>query len=224
MSVTVILDDVNCLYDKTIESLNKIGNFIQTAKELLSSPLSDYPICVTLKLPSHLEPAIEQYLIYISGFLKDSGHQADVSIVKHDGQVFLGVKPYDPDVSLESFTEIISIYFKLPNIVEENHSPSYEQDLSIQKYLAAIDHLKSQLRLSQTALSYQDGMIASQNTLIRNLESLVENSITQVRVKDDQVTSIFGGALKVGTWKKGPVEVNSPMIINNLKKLIGKGE
>jgi len=61
-------------------------------------------------------------------------------------------------------------------------------------------------------------------TLITIQNNVFETSLRDVTIggTTEDTKSFFGGILKLGSWKKGPVEISTPKLLDRLRKLVSK--
>lgn len=228
-SVTFRLSESDDLYDATCEFANKIREQFEHIKSLPVNHDSSSSFVARFCFPPHLERACQQYLVYFAEFLRDLGIEADTELLRDGKELLFSVIPKDKNEALYRIKEALAIYLKLPEIYSQQkdslHITSPEMEVVLQKYIANIEHLQSQLRLAEALI--KTGLNRNMNDVsrfvsVRNdifVTSL--NDITIESTKED-TKSFFGGIVKLGSWKKGPVEVNTPKLLEGLKKLAEK--
>lgn len=190
---------------------------------------SSSPLVVRFQFPHEVESACEQYLAYFAEFLRDLGIEANTELLRNGSEVLFSVIPVDRNEALHRIKDALGLYLQLPKIYDQQKESSSrispETDVVIQKYVANIEHLRSQLRLAE-ALINAKGLwdVNPMATLITIQNNVFETSLRDVTIRGttEDTKSFFGGIFKLGSWKKGPVEISTPKLLDGLRKLIGK--
>jgi len=180
--------------------------------------------------PSQYQAACEQYLMYFSEFLNDLGVETTSEITHSGTGVLFRVIPKRKRQALERIKEALATYLKLPDVPIDSLEVSRQTDVQLQiiihKYVSNIRHLQSQLALSQAVIKTQHVQI---NELERHLEDvkiygIFENSLKQVITtnSNEDSPSFFGGILRLKNWSKGPIEIDTPKILEKVKALLKK--
>jgi len=211
-----------------LESLKAVKDVFDSTEAICAFQDDDAPLKAIFTFPQHLEKACEQYLVYFGEFLSDLGIGADVKLREVGEQILFSVSPINKEEALKRVKSALAIYLKLPNVYEESKSElAPDLDPIIQKHIANIEHLRSQLRLSEAVVRVQASDITSlRNVLMRsqnNTTIIIENSLDIVNTTGqvEKREEFFGGALKFVPWKKGPIEIDAGKIVSNLKRLFG---
>lgn len=228
MVLTFVGIDNKTVESWIIESLMAIKDVFDSTEVICAVQDEDAPLKAVFSFPQHLEKACEQYLIYFGEFLTDLGISADVQLREVGKNILFSVSPDDKEEALKRVKSALAIYLKLPNVYEESKSEfAMDVDPIIQRHIANIEHLRSQLRLSEAVVRLQ----ASEITSIRNalmstqgsMTIIIENSLDVVNTSGqvEKREEFFCGALKFIPWKKGPIEIDAGKIVSSLKRLFG---
>lgn len=228
MVLTFVGIDNKTVESWIIESLMAIKEVFDSTEVICAFQDEDAPLKAVFSFPQHLEKACEQYLIYFGEFLTDLGIGADVKLREVGEKILFSVSPDDKEEALKRVKSALAIYLKLPNVYEESKlelAPDY--DPIIQKHIANIEHLRSQLRLSDAVVRVQGLEITSLRKILmssqNNTAIIIENSLDIVNTTGqvEKREEFFGGALKFVPWKKGPIEIDAGKIVSSLKRLFG---
>lgn len=209
---------------------NKYARLVQEHFDALKHSLFNHsfssPLIARFQFPQNIDTACQQYLIYFAEFLRDLGINADTELISKGNELLFSIVPKDKDEALSKIKEALAFYLKLPDFYDHFKFTNFnasEPDVIVQKYLATIEHLRSQLRLAEALICINEPR--DQNLKPRSLtvkKNIFETSLQEIIIErsPEDTKSFFGGILKLGSWKKGPVEINTPKLLDGLKKLL----
>lgn len=158
--------------ENTIES--EISKYIEAVCELLElteaslmAKLRQESVVMHFDFPEEVRVPCEQYLLYFVDFLKGLGVEATADIQHEAGQVLFSVTPADKTEALDKIHTALKTYLELASSPISGQSDP-EDEIAIQRLIANVDHLKSQLRLSHVMLRAQETTIQAQQITIAN--------------------------------------------------------
>jgi hypothetical protein len=205
-------------------SLKTVRLLHSEVEKSLSGRIHDGSVAAYFKFPADVQVACEQYLIYFIQFLQDLGISATSELKHEAGKVLFNVTPTDSYESLDKIRVALEIYLRLPS-----NPVSYTQgegDIDVQRLVATIYHLKSQLALSQAMLQAKDATIQAQQLTIHHQRRLVGGEViieslleTNTHSQDETKESLLGGVVSITKYKGKGFEVNLPKIFRCLKKM-----
>ncbi len=187
------------------------------------------PLVARFRFPREFESACEQYLVYFAEFLRDLGVESNTQLLRDGSDLLFSVIPADRNEALSRIREALGFYLELPTIYDERENlhgySSPEMDVVVQKHIANIEHLRAQLRLAEALISTDALRDADSKTRQISIQTnIFQTSLRDVRIKGttEDAKSFFGGILKLGSWKKGPIEISTPKLLDGLKRLVTK--
>jgi hypothetical protein len=193
----------------------------QQVESSLISPVSSNSVAVTFDFPDAVRVPCEQYLLYFVEFLRDLGVEATSESKDHAGKVLFTVTPTDAQEALTKIRTALEIYLRLPSSPIGNLNADGGPE--IQKLVANVHYLKSQLALSQAMIEAKNATIQAQQLTIETqrvapgnlvIDSVVEITPTSKTEKED----LLGGTLSITKYQGKGFEVNLPEIFRRLKK------
>ncbi|AMK78867.1 MULTISPECIES: hypothetical protein [Methylomonas] len=210
--------DLNSTLQKPID---EACYYMANTHTLVSASFSEDDSFISqFRFPPEHQYSFVQYLTYFGKFLEDLGIQGDLSLRNRDGLTYLSFYPIDKDVALENIAAALSSYLSLPennNISFIEHNSSLESEIRFQQLASVVDHLKSQLRLSNAVISLKEkeiSLLESHTALNLKEEAHLSSNIK------DYWEPIEG--IKITSYKGKFFEINIPKIIGNVTGSIGK--
>lgn len=229
LSITFELSKNDELYNITQKFSNKVKEQFEIMRMSILNHDSLPPLIARFRFPKKLESACQQYLVYFAEFLRDLGIEVDTELLKNGNEILFSVIPANKDEALLRIKEALAFYLKLPDFYyqqrESVSSISPDMDIIVQKYIANIEHLRSQLRLAEALINTE--VLGKKNTNSRFISvqnKIFERSLHEITIKNtpEDAKSFFGGIIKLGSWKKGPMEISTPKLLEGLKKIVAK--
>ncbi|WP_076408431.1 hypothetical protein [Shewanella sp. UCD-KL12] len=240
------IDDMDAgyvdLYFEFTENINaNIGDTIDTIKFLLDETYelarlkvinTSFPEALLAKFS--FDPVVQdsciRYLHFFIEFLKDMGIHADSSINKKGCDVLFSISPTSKEASLSKIKEVLAMYLNLPEFNLGNYDVSLLDpvtELKIEKISAEISRLKTDIKLNQAILKYEQAAISSEKNItskglyqnpslgitpLTGLETITADN--KVETKEE----FLGGFIKLGIFKKAGVEFDWAKLAQRLKK------
>lgn len=175
--------------------------------DILTSKVRNRSVIEYFEFPPEVSVACEQYLLYFSQFLKDLGVEATADIRHEAGQVLFAVTPKNRDEALDKIHAALKTYLQFASSpIGDNPDP--EDDMTFQRLLANIDHLKGQLRLSYMMVRSQEATIQAQQVTIDSQQRALSgevllDSVKNVtpRPKDKDEEEVLNRLLTLGQYK-----------------------
>jgi hypothetical protein len=178
--------------------------------------------------PEEVRTPCEQYLIYFVQFLKDLGVEATADIQHKAGKVLFAVTPTDKNQALDKIRAALETYLRLASSPVGSSSDP-EDEMAVQRLLANLDHLKSQLRLSYMMVRTQEITIQAQQYTIASQHRTMSGQILLDSLKDvtpkskeDDTEEILRGMLEITKYKGKGFSVNFPEIFRQLRERFKK--
>lgn len=204
--------------------LPKVDELHQKALNNLRNIFSDYPFKAQFIFPEHLKHECEQYLGYFGQFLSDIGIETATDINRKGKEILFSVAPKDKGEAIEKVSQAFSLFLTIPALHSSQIEPistGVENQIKFLRMEAAINHLKSQLRLAEaTVLAQQDHIITLKeyktNVLVTSLVKVVE------REKESNGVSFFDDLIKLKPYKGKGFEIDLPKVIEKAKKIAKK--
>lgn len=178
--------------------------------------------------PEAVSVPCEQYLLYFVDFLKGLGVEATADLQHEAGQVLFAVTPTDKTEALDKIHTALRMYLQLAaSPINDAHDP--EDEIAIQRLLANVDHLKSQLRLSYMMVRTQEATIQAQQVTIENQQRILSGKVLLDSLKTDtpkpeDKEEVIDGILALGKYEDKGVIVNFGEVYRRLKQLFKKEE
>lgn len=202
--------------------LNEISN---RANAHLYSNTSSESFVSIFNFPPQVRTVCEQYLIYFAEFLKDIGIEATVNLNSEAGKLLFSVTPTSNNDALEQIKRALDVYLQLPVSIGNANYVQFEFDLKVQQLIANVQHLNSQLLLSQALAQAQQVTIQNQQVTIAQQQQFIDATILQKALVSNEIEDkeeLLGGAVSITKYQGNGFEVNIPNIFRWTKKLIGK--
>jgi hypothetical protein len=197
------------LCDELSRTTRVVKSVCNKAEEALFSSADGNSLTTVFDFPEEVRVACEQYLLYFIQFLLDIGVEA-ASRMSHDaGRVLFTVVPRDKKHGLENVRRALDLYISLPSAHLEAGPGS---DSSIQRLVANVYHLKSQLSLSQAILQAQEATINQQRLMLQNV-------LQKSRTNASEPEEILGGLVSITRYEAKGITINLPEFYRQLKKL-----
>lgn len=182
--------------------------------------------------PQDLRYTYAQYLMYFSQFLEDLGIEADTSVTDIDSKLVLKVQPKDSEEALENIHLALAAYLSLPSeegklIVRPNNDAIAE--LKYQQLEFMIEHLRTQLKMSEATLRAQNATIRAQEreisllemaTAEKQLPASISPEIKQEPSELDYWQPVLG--LKIKSHKGKFFEIDLPQLIRFIENKVRK--
>lgn len=223
------------LNDNIGETLNSLKLTIDEAYEIAKNKVSSNGFAEDFIARFAFDPAVQdscvRYLHFFIEFLKDMGISADSSISRKGPNVLFSIHPTDKDTSLTKIKEALALYLNLPefNLGILNTSqmdPIIE--LKIEKITAEISRLKTDIKLNQAILNYENKTSLSTSETNSKLKEADKYSLGVTPIEGFQSITIdnkvekkeefLGGFIKLGTFKKAGIEFDWSTLFRRLRK------
>lgn len=163
------------------------------------------------KFPAEYKSIFVQYLTYFGQFLEDLGIHGDLSLSNRHELTCLSFNPSDQSVALENIAAALSSYLSLPesNLAIIVPNGNLESEVRFQQLASVVEHLKSQLRLSNAIISLKEKEIS----LLERAVDKVEFPLPSKVIKDywEPVSGI-----RITSYKGKFFEIDIPKLINRL--------
>jgi hypothetical protein len=194
----------------------------------LMSKVRNNSVVLQFDFPEQVRVPCEQYLLYFVGFLKDLGVEATADIQHEAGQVLFAVTPTNKDEALDKIHSALKTYLELASSPISSSSDP-EDEMAIQRLLANVDHLKSQLRLSYMMVRTQEATIQAQQTTILSQQRVLSGEVlldslraVSPQPKAEDKEEVIDGVLALRKYDYKGLEVNLAEIYRRLKQLFKK--
>jgi len=178
-------------------------------------------VVLRFRFPPRVRAACEQYLLFFGEFLFDLGISATTEVTEADSDVLFAVKPTDSREALSKIRQALDIYLRLPNNLL---SAVPSNDIVMQKLLANVRHLESQIALAEAVIHAQHASIEAQEIVIGHQRSLggdvMVSSLKSVHHEDR--LEILDGLVSVRPYEGKGFEINLPQLVRRLRKLFQK--
>ncbi|GIO04757.1 hypothetical protein J31TS6_07850 [Brevibacillus reuszeri] len=202
-----------------------LKEILERAYAYLYSKTSSESLVSIFNFPPQVQTVCEQYLIYFAEFLKDIGIEATVNLNSEAGKLLFSVTPASNNDALEQIKRALDVYLQLPVSIGNANYVQFEYDLKVQQLIANVQHLNSQLRLSQALAQAQQVTIQNQQVTIAQQQQFIDATILQQALVSNEIEDkeeILGGAVSITKYQGNGFEVNIPNIFRWTKRLIGK--
>lgn len=214
--IAFYIDDNDELVGDVLQRIEQ--KLLSNHDKLIRKYDQDYLFSTTFKFPDEYKPQFIQYLSYFSKFLNDLGIICEINLSNSNEFTELLVKSSDVILGNDEIYTLLSAYLQLPS----NQTPiihvidnSIEANVRFQQLLSAVDHLKSQLKLSEALISLKD---TENNILKDKLCALAQPKISN-NISD--YWQPYEG-FKIKPYKNNFIEIDIPLLINKAKKIIKK--
>lgn len=211
------------------QSSNALRGFHEEVERALASRLRNDSVAMSFDFPEEVKVPCEQYLLYFVQFLRDLGVGATSELKHEAGQVLFTVTPTDTRQALDKIRTALEIYMRLPSSPVSNLSGA-DSEVAIQRLVANIYHLKSQLALSQAMLQAKDATIQAHQLTISNQQRLLNGEIIIESLRDvtpqpgEDKEELLGGMFAITKYEGKGFELNLPEIFRRLRKLFADEE
>lgn len=214
--ITFHIDDDSILIGNILQRIEQI--LLTNHDKLIKKYNQDYLFSTTFKFPDEYKHQFIQYLSYFSKFLNDLGINCEINMSNSNNSTELLVKSSDVIIENDEIYTLLAAYLQLPS----NQSPiihfidnSIEANVRFQQLLSVVDHLKSQLKLTEALISLKD---TENNILKDKLCELVQPKIS------DNISDYWEPyeGFKIKPYKNNFIEIDIPLLINKAKKIITK--
>lgn len=170
----------------------------QTRLNLLLSSRSDSIVSLFDFPPEH-QTACKQYLAFFKDFLSGFGVQCRTEISDEAQKVLFAVTPEDKKIALLNIREALAIYLSLPEHKITEKSLDSNDD-NVRKLAENIISLQNSLK---PGTKYSIGPHSTETSIGGKIE--------------EEKEEFWNGRLYVKKWSKGPIELNLPRILKELK-------
>jgi hypothetical protein len=200
------------------ELLRKLHEQVESSLIPLASSKS---VAVTFDLPEEVRVPCEQYLLYFVEFLRDLGVNATSELKHQAGKALFTVTPTDTQEALGKIRTALEIYLTLPS--SPIRDIPADSGVEIQKLVANLHYLKSQLALSQATLEAKNATIQAQQLTIEVQRAapgdVVRESVIEITPAASKIEKedLLGGTLSITKYQGKGFEINLPEIIRRLK-------
>jgi hypothetical protein len=184
-------------------------------------------VVAKFEFDEYSQQAFSSYLLYFIEFLKDLGIETSGEFKKSNGNLIFSVTPKTKEVALNQISEALAFYLKLPQlnlneISDFNYDPIIE--LKMEKLKSEIERLKSNQRINEALLKYQDSLIDKLKPVDENiinkpkLNELIETvSYVYVNDKKQEKKAFLSGGVKLGVMKKAGIEIDWSALIGHFR-------
>jgi hypothetical protein len=200
----------------------------ESVEASLISKLREDSVVMSFDFPKEVSVACEQYLLYFIQFLKDLGVEASADIQHEAGQVLFAVTPKNKDEALDKIYTALKTYIQIASS-PIGGSPDSEDEMAIQRHLANIDHLKSQLRLSYMMVRTQEATIQAQQVTIVNQQRILSGEVLMDSIKnvtpkpeDKDTEEVLGGMAEITKYEGKGFNLNLPEAYRQLRRLFSE--
>ncbi|MCF4968443.1 hypothetical protein [Nostoc sp. CMAA1605] len=187
----------------------------------LSLKAESNAVIVKFNFPDEVKVACEQYLLYFVQFLHDIGIEATAELKEKAESVLFSVIPKNKEEALENIKTALGIYLRLPSNPTLNAVTFSEPNIEVQRLVANIYHLQSQLTLASAVIQQKEQFIQQQQSLIQ--QQLLSGQILVQSIQDNKdekedKESIVGDVVSVKKFDWEFIELDLPTLIRRLKK------
>jgi hypothetical protein len=178
--------------------------------------------------PEEVRVPCEQYLLYFAQFLRDLGIEASSDLTHEAGRVLFTVTPKDEHEALDIIRAALEAYLQLPsNPISEPTAGEYE--VAIQRLVANVHHLKSQLALQQAVLQAKDATIQALQFTAANQQRLLGgevmidslSGVTPPAPRKEK-EELLGGTVAITIYEGKGFEINLPELFRMFRRLFTK--
>lgn len=212
--------------DHSIEGLYNIlfpivEDLHQRALDNIIKKFVDYPFKAQFDFPDHIKHECEQYLSYFGQFLHDLGIESHTETIRKGREILFSVSPKNKDEAIGRISQAFSLFLTMPVLNTDDIRPISSDVghlIKFQRMAAAVNHLKSQLKLAEaTILAQQDHILTlkelNTNALITSLTKVVQKE----KVSDG--VTFFNGLIKINRFEGKGFEVDTPKLIHKAKEM-----
>jgi len=175
-------------------------------------------VVAKFEFDEYSQQSFSTYLMYFIEFLKDLGIETNSEFKKKGNSLVLSITPKNKDVALTQISEALAFYLKLPelnlnDVSDVNSNPIAE--LKMEKLRSEIERLKSNQRINEALLKYQDSLIDKLNSgqekiIVQSRINVPTDTVSYVYIDDkkEEKKSFLGGGVKLGVLKKAGIEID----------------
>jgi hypothetical protein len=226
------------LYFEFSEDINSnIGETIISIKNLLDETYdiakfrvinTSFPEALLAKFS--FDPVVQdsciRYLHFFIEFLKGMGISTDSSINSKDCDVLFSISPTNKKDSLAKIKEVLALYLNLPEFDLGDYDASLLDpvtELKIEKISAEISRLKTDIKLNQAIVKYEQASITTENDITPKALNQGSTPLTGLETvtidnKIETKEEFLGGFIKLGIFKKAGLEFDWSKLVQKLKK------
>jgi hypothetical protein len=170
-------------------------------------------LVANFSFPPEVKSSCEQYLLHFVDFLREIGVEATADIHESAGNVLFSVTPVEKRHALENIRAALEMYLRLPGSeLSVTPSPDPRDGLVVQKLVANVFHLRSQIETARAQLALRDATIAAQEA--------------EIAVKQDHIdllryASIAVQGVPAGTTESSQDESIAPYVAVTLVEVEG---
>lgn len=180
-------------------------------------------VIVSFEFPKEINIACEQYLIYFVQFLRDLGVEATSELKHIAGQVLFTVTPVDKHDALDKIRAALDLYLDLPSA----RNLQTDKEIAILRLNANVDHLKSELALTQAMLQAKDATIQAQQISISYQQqvinaNVINESVIDIKPETEDKEEILGGTVAIKVYEGKGFDINLPLLFRTLRDLFSK--
>jgi hypothetical protein len=125
-------------------------------------------IGIIFDFPIEIKEPCEQYLIYFTKFLKDSGINAASNLKEEAGKVLFSVTPKDDVEALDKIRKALAIYLNLPS------SPIiYNESFAAMRLHQQIENLQHSQRMLVRELQFNEKLLIAQSEIIHEKNIII---------------------------------------------------
>tara|TARA_R110001583_G_scaffold187868_1_gene349429 strand:+ start:77 stop:1201 length:1125 start_codon:yes stop_codon:yes gene_type:complete len=171
------------------------------------------------------QQAITAYLLYFIEFLSDLGIETESEINKENGNLLFSIEPKNKENALHKISEALSFYLKLPTVnISEVSDSDYDPivQLKFEKLKSEIERLKSNQRINEALLRYQDSLLINTSneksvSIIESQQNTPTDALTYIYTDDKKQDKkeFLSGGIKLGVFKKAGVEIDLSALISH---------
>lgn len=205
-----------------------IKEITDKVNSLLINSTEENSLVNIFDFPEHIKTACEQYLIYFVDFLKEIGIDASIDMEHEASKLLFSVTPNSNGEGLEQIKKALDIYLQLPVVIDSKNISYLNNEPKVQQLVANIQHLNSQLLLSNAMVQTQKLTIDNQQVVISQQRKIIDANILQqsytavTNVKEDNKEKLLGGAVSLTKVKGTGFEIDLPNIYRWIKNKINK--
>lgn len=181
-------------------------------------------LLVNLNLKEEYRPAIIQYLSYFTEFLVGLGIKATSSLQQFGERTLFEVTPETKEEAIEKIYQALDIFLNLPektNNISISPIATIEAEVRTQQLLSVVEHLRSQLRLSQALVSIKEQELSIyRDQQSENLRSIIKMDVVEAGTENSEL-KLLGGIIKIQEYKGKFFNIDVPKIIKSVLSKTG---
>lgn len=223
------IDQNELIKTVVFDYLNIIDKINEQVRISIKVKEQNYTLINIFDFPPEVKVACEQYLIYFVEFLKNIGIEATTDIEHDAGKTLFSVIPANQDTALDQIHEALKIYLQIP--VNLANAQAFTTNISIneQQLLAQIQHLNSQLNLSNAIIQSKEQTIQNHNNLIEQQKQVINASILQqclttqlIKNEQDDEEKVLGGTISLTKYEGKGFNINIADIYRKVREFLTK--